>query len=111
MSSDDANGYAEPFRQLLEVSRQNVVQATEQTMLLRQVVDHLREVEGRHVASVVETRAVVRQSAESMQRNILAEMRASEGWWRRAVWIVGIAAALGGASSLVRVVQAVTGKP
>lgn len=99
------NGYAEPFRQLVEVSREQAQQSTEQTLLLRQIATTLERVEDRHRESSEETREVVKTAATSVQTVVLAEMKSGEGWWKKAVIILGVAGALGGANSVAHLVE------
>jgi hypothetical protein len=103
MSAD--NGYAEPFKQLLEVSRQSVAQSTEQTLLLRQLVESLKDVEDRHKDSTSHTRALALAATKELETTIIAEMRSGEGWWRKAVIIIGVITALSGAGSVARAIE------
>ena len=104
MSAD--NGYAEPFKQLLEVSRQNVAQSTEQTLLLRQLVESLRDVEDRHKQSTTQTRSLALAATKELETVIVSEMRSSEGWWRKAVIIIGTITALNGAGTVLAAIEA-----
>jgi hypothetical protein len=99
------NGYAEPFKQLLEVSRQSVAQSTEQTILLRQLVDSLKEVEDRHKESSFQSRSAMEAATEKVKTDIIAEMRSGEGWWRKAVIIIGLITALNGAGNIARAIE------
>lgn len=99
------NGYAEPFKALLEVSRQNVGQSTEQTILLRQLVESLHDVEARHREASEHTRALVTSTGTGIKDAIIAEMRAGEGWWRKAVIIIGVITALNGAGNVARAIE------
>lgn len=105
MSMD--NGYAEPFKALLEVSRQNVIQSTEQTLLLRQLVDSLKDVEDRHKESTEMTRSLALAATKDIESKIIAEMRSGEGWWRKAVIIIGTITALNGAGSVLAAIEAI----
>ena len=106
MSMD--NGYAEPFKALLEVSRQNVIQSTEQTLLLRQLVESLHDVETRHKESAAQTRALALAATKELETVIVSEMRSGEGWWRKAVIIIGTITALNGAGSVLAAIEAIT---
>ena len=109
--NEPGNGYAEPFRQLLAVSQESAAESAKHTLLLQQVVDYLKDVEGRHATSAMQTRESVRLASEQVQKSMIAELRAGDVWWKRMAWVVGIAAALSGTGTVVRIAQAMMGKP
>ena len=78
---------------------------------LEEVVDYLKDVEGRHATSAMQTRESVRLASEQVQKSMIAELRAGDVWWKRMAWVVGIAAALSGTGTVVRIAQAMMGKP
>jgi hypothetical protein len=104
----EQNGYAEPFKALLEVSRQQVAQSTEQTFLLRQLVESLHEVEARHKESTLQTRSMMVSATKDIETTIISEMRSGEGWWRKAVIIIGTITALNGAGNVLAAIKSIT---
>ena len=67
----------------------------------------MKDVEDRHKESTETTRSLALAATKGLETVIIAEMRSGEGWWRKAVIIIGTITALNGAGTVLAAIEAI----